>query len=83
MIYNFPVPVITDTKNLRKVFANPKYLNKEGLTKLDEVVKQRAAFKKTLKSLKNFKSNENVPDHVIEGLYAYAEKASSLVSYNF
>jgi len=80
MIYNFPVPVITDTKNIKSVFANSKYVSKDGLTKLDDLVKQRASFKQSLKSLKSYKPNENVPSDIIQEIYTYAEKASAMVN---
>ena len=80
MIYDFPLPQITDTKNLKKVFANNKFVTPEGLKELDKVNEQRAMFKQTRKSLKKYKNSDKIPEQTIQEMNYYADHVGQLVT---
>ena len=80
MIYEFPVPQITDTKNLKNVFGNKKFLTPESLKELDKVNEQRSMFKQIRKSLKIYKNTDKIPEKTIEEMNYYADHVTELVT---
>jgi hypothetical protein len=80
MIYDFPVPFITDTKNIKKTFGDPKYITKENLERLNEVVLQRTHFKEAMKTIKALKPYENTNEHTVQNIVGYANTTPQLVS---
>lgn len=80
MIYSFPVPEITDTKDIKKWFAKKDKITAENYKLLDQSVAQRAVFKDVRKQLKKYKTSDQIPNKTIEELNYYADHVGDLVT---
>ena len=81
MIFEFPQPIIVDTKNIYSTFTKKKYVPKEFIPKIKKINKQRKTVKQTLKYLTGSKSEENPPYNLIDEVITYADTALELVNY--
>jgi hypothetical protein len=81
MIYEFNLPHITDTKNIKKCFLNKKFVTQENMPLLDKAAISRTRFRENMKYLIKEKKGQKVPDVVYEEIKNYANNISVIVHY--
>jgi hypothetical protein len=83
MIYEFNLPHITDTKNIKKFFLKKKFVTKENVALLDRAVVERARFRENMKYFENPKKKSNIPDTIYKEIRDYSTQIASLVTNHF
>ena len=80
MIYQFTIPHITDTKNLKKVFLKKKEVTKENIEQLERINNERKRFKENMKILLDPKKTSKVSDEIYNEILGYSQSVEGLVT---
>lgn len=79
MIYEFDIPHITDTKNLKKVFLKKKEVSKENVEHLERINGERKRFKENMKIFLDPKKKEKLTDEIYNEILGYSQSVEGLV----